>query len=48
MCEFRPDGLDVNHFFSIYFTLRKICQMSSLKRDQSYIYIPKHSWISTI
>jgi len=22
--------------------------MSSLKRDQSYIYIPKHSWISTI
>jgi len=22
--------------------------MSSLKRDQSYVYIPKHSWITTI
>jgi len=22
--------------------------MSSLKRDQAYVYIPKHSWITTI
>jgi len=29
--------------FLIYFTSTKICQMSSLKQDQSYIYIPKHS-----
>jgi len=27
----------------IYFTSTKIWQMSSLKRDQSYVYIPKHS-----
>jgi len=22
--------------------------MSSLKQDQSFVYIPKHSWITTI
>jgi len=32
----------------MYFTLTKIWQMSSLKQDQFYVYILKHSWITII